>query len=168
MDPKALKDVRRGNLRRLIDEKFWGRAAAAARAIERPPQQVNDMLSGRKFFGEKIARHIEETLSLPVGYLDAPPNERREVDLPQQTRSTTAGQTSTLPASIEQPEEVEGVVLTKDALDLIRAWWELPGARREAYRRQIMVEALQHSVPAQEKKVTVYAKKPTKPMRDPS
>jgi hypothetical protein len=168
MDVKKLADVRRARLRGVIDEKFWGRAAALARAVDRSPQAINDMLAGRKAFGEKLARHFEDKLSLPVGYLDALPTERREVDLPQQARPTTTGQTSTLPASIEQPEEVDGVVLTKDALDMIRAWWELPGSRREAYKRQIMVEALQHAAPAHEVKVVAYAKKPTKPMRETS
>ena len=41
--------------------------AELARALKRSPQQINDMLSGKKSFGSKIARHIEMTLKLPSG-----------------------------------------------------------------------------------------------------
>lgn len=48
--------------------------AELARTLKRSPQQINDMLSGKKSFGPKIARYIETTLKLPSGYMDEPQN----------------------------------------------------------------------------------------------
>lgn len=52
-----------------IRERFSSNAELA-RAISRAPQQVNDMMKGKKSFGNKIARDIEEALKLPSGFLD--------------------------------------------------------------------------------------------------
>ncbi len=52
-----------------IRERFNSNAELA-QAIDRAPQQLNDMLKGKKSFGTKIARHIEATLKLPAGFLD--------------------------------------------------------------------------------------------------
>lgn len=61
--------TRRDNLRKLRKKRFTSNADLA-RAIERSSSQVNDMLSGSKSFGPKVARYIEEKLQLPRGYLD--------------------------------------------------------------------------------------------------
>lgn len=63
--------TRRDNLQKIRDKRFNSNAELA-RAIERSSSQVNDMLTGTKSFGPKVARHIEEKLKLPQGYLDEP------------------------------------------------------------------------------------------------
>ena len=63
--------IRRENLQKIRD-KSYASNAELARAIGRSSSQVNDMLSGTKSFGPKIARSIEEKLKLPRGYLDEP------------------------------------------------------------------------------------------------
>lgn len=50
----------------------YGSKAELARRLNRKPQQINDMLAGKKSFGPKIARYIESTLQLPNGFLDEP------------------------------------------------------------------------------------------------
>lgn len=52
-----------------IRQKFASNAELA-RALNRAPQQINDMFAGKKSFGSKIARHIESSLNLPTGFLD--------------------------------------------------------------------------------------------------
>lgn len=63
--------TRRENLQKIRDKRFQSNAELA-RAIERASSQVNDMLTGTKSFGPKVARYIEEKLKLPPGYLDEP------------------------------------------------------------------------------------------------
>ena len=63
--------TRRENLQKIRDKRFSSNAELA-RAIERASSQVNDMLTGTKSFGPKVARGIEEKLKLPRGYLDEP------------------------------------------------------------------------------------------------
>ncbi len=46
----------------------YGSITSLADAIDRAPSVVSQMRRGR--FGEKLARHIEASLSLPVGYMD--------------------------------------------------------------------------------------------------
>lgn len=66
-----LPATRRENLQKIRDKRFTSNAELA-RAIERASSQVNDMLTGTKSFGPKVARAIEEKLKLPRGYLDEP------------------------------------------------------------------------------------------------
>lgn len=75
MDANDIADRRRARLRLAIDEWFGGVDSALARAADRPPAQISDMLVGRKSFGEKVARAIEERLAgppcfMPSGWLD--------------------------------------------------------------------------------------------------
>lgn len=61
---------RRRVLRNLIDTRFDKVARHLAIAIGKPEGQINDMLAGRKSFGEKVARQIENKLELGIGYFD--------------------------------------------------------------------------------------------------
>lgn len=63
--------IRRENLRRLCTSHGLG-PAALSRAYEDSPSPPywSDLLRGRKDFGEKTARAIEEGLSLPRNWLD--------------------------------------------------------------------------------------------------
>lgn len=63
--------TRRENLQKIRQKRFTSNADLA-RAIERSPSQVNDILSGAKSFGPRIARSIEEKLKLTPEYLDEP------------------------------------------------------------------------------------------------
>lgn len=65
-----LPAIRRKNLRLIIQDRFHGNATAFSRVIERSQSQVSDMLTGRKAFGDKAARYIEEKLSLDRYDLD--------------------------------------------------------------------------------------------------
>jgi SOS-response transcriptional repressor LexA len=68
-----IKDIRTRQLAALIRDRYANNVSAFARAIDRSPSQINDTLAGRKSFGEKFARHIEDKLGLVDGSLDAQP-----------------------------------------------------------------------------------------------
>lgn len=65
-----IQDVRRRNLRAFMDRECGGVQAELARRIGLSPSQTADTLSGRKSFGEKVARQIEETAGLRPFALD--------------------------------------------------------------------------------------------------
>lgn len=54
----TLTDNRLANLRMIVERDGL---ASAARRFEKPDRQLNDMLAGRKSFGEKVARAMEES-----------------------------------------------------------------------------------------------------------
>ena len=62
-------DIRRANLRLLVERDGL---SSVARRAGKPDRQINDMLAGRKSFGEKVARAIEKSLdpSRAPGWLD--------------------------------------------------------------------------------------------------
>lgn len=62
---------RRFRMQILIDKWFDSNESAFGRAVGRSPSQVSDMLAGRKSFGSKVARRIEEAL-WANGYQVAP------------------------------------------------------------------------------------------------
>lgn len=68
-------DIRRERLRKFIDEHCSGNAAECARRADKSESQINDMLAGRKSFGEKVARSMEEKLGLPEHWLDGEPSD---------------------------------------------------------------------------------------------
>lgn len=66
------QDIRRQNLKDLIADDFGGNASLLCRAINRSASQINDLLAGRKSFGEKFARSIEPLLNKEPKWFDAP------------------------------------------------------------------------------------------------
>lgn len=68
-----LTDIRRQNLQKLVDDNSL---AEVSRRTKKPASQINDMLAGRKSFGEKVARAIEVSWdpSMPRGWLDSATN----------------------------------------------------------------------------------------------
>lgn len=66
---KKPDDIRRANLARLVDAHGL---TAVGKRMRKPASQINDMLAGRKSFGEKVARAMEREwdASCPVGWLD--------------------------------------------------------------------------------------------------
>lgn len=67
---KTTDEIRRENLRLVIDRDFDGKAGRLADAVKRPRPNISQVLSGARPFGEAIARDIERILMLPRGYLD--------------------------------------------------------------------------------------------------
>lgn len=68
-----LAGIRRTNLRRYVDEKLDGNVSELNRRYrggKGAPSYFNDLLAGRKSFGEKVARAIEKALNLATGQLD--------------------------------------------------------------------------------------------------
>lgn len=65
-------DIRRSNLRAIIERDGL---SSAAKRFGKPDRQINDMLAGRKAFGEKVAREMERNYdpSMQPGWLDIPP-----------------------------------------------------------------------------------------------
>ena len=61
--------TRQQNLHKLVAR--YGSIRALAIAISRSPNQIGEMLNGKRPFGDSVAKHIEETLNLEPGYLDA-------------------------------------------------------------------------------------------------
>ena len=61
---------RRDALAYLIRTRFDGNQAALAHAVSRQPSVIWQYLTERRQMGEKMARHIERKLRLPVGWLD--------------------------------------------------------------------------------------------------
>ncbi len=70
----TLAEIRRRNLHQLLERRFEGVAADLARAIGRDDAQVWQLLNGPqnsgRNIGERMARHIEESLKLDPGALD--------------------------------------------------------------------------------------------------
>lgn len=67
-----IQDIRRKNLRRIIDERFEGVDGRFADYIKRPRPNISQLLAGApgRPFGERLARYIENTVGLTEGYLD--------------------------------------------------------------------------------------------------
>lgn len=63
---------RRDQLQHLIDTRAGGNQAVFAPMIHRKPTVVWQYLSGYREMGEKFARHIEQCLHLPHGWMDLP------------------------------------------------------------------------------------------------
>ena len=72
--PAQLAEVRRLNLKKLIDEKFEGNRTAFARATGKNSNLIILCLAPnediRRSIGERLAREIEQKMSLPSGWLD--------------------------------------------------------------------------------------------------
>lgn len=71
--------TRLNNLQRLIDKRFKGKDSDFAKAANVSASQISQWRSGYRNLGEKVARGIEESLNLPVGYLDREGNKLHEV-----------------------------------------------------------------------------------------
>ena len=72
-----IADIRRENLRRLIQERFHGKQRALADAIGREPSYISRCFSekNRKRIGEDFARMVESKLGLPSLWMDTTEHE---------------------------------------------------------------------------------------------
>ena len=100
-----LQALRRKALQRVIRDDYDGNVSAFARRANKQQSQISDMLSGRKSFGEKVARAIESSAALIPGILD------RDPDDPNQ-RST-------------QEVMIFGAPITAEAAEIGREWAKL-------------------------------------------
>jgi lambda repressor-like predicted transcriptional regulator len=53
--------------------------------------------------------------------------------------------TAATTAALERAQEIDGVELTKEAIQLAKAWMDLPRNVRDEYKRKIETEALRHT-----------------------
>jgi hypothetical protein len=65
-----LKLLRRGNLKRLMGERFGGSQVDFAVAVKRSPTQINHWLSGHRNPNGDTCRAVEVQLRLPMCWLD--------------------------------------------------------------------------------------------------
>ena len=68
LSPMDMNDVRRRNLRRLLNQ--YDTQVEMAKVLGITPQALSGVLTGQKPFGEKVARSIEKALKLHLGWLD--------------------------------------------------------------------------------------------------
>lgn len=73
-----IKEIRKKNLRKLIEDQFGGSVHAFARKVKRPSGFFYDVFAGRRPLGERIMRAIEGELGLVAHELDQIGTEFRE------------------------------------------------------------------------------------------
>jgi plasmid maintenance system antidote protein VapI len=64
------QEIRRKNLRQIVEDKFENKSVRLASHVERPHPNISQLLSGSRPFGEKLARALEKDLELPEMWLD--------------------------------------------------------------------------------------------------
>lgn len=77
-----LQQIRKANVKRLIEERCNGSQAQFAGKISRSSAYVHQLISTKpssRSVGEKTARHIEEKLGLSRGELDLAPHQREAI-----------------------------------------------------------------------------------------
>ena len=93
-----IQNVRRKNLLALIDERFEGNRAAFCRAAGKNPNLINLILTKnpdhQRSIGEKLCRDIEESMSLPSGWMDqkALMSTDRTVSIPVSSRTAATAE----------------------------------------------------------------------------
>ncbi|MFN8770164.1 MAG: helix-turn-helix transcriptional regulator [Neisseriaceae bacterium] len=84
MHDDIIKEVRKKNLRKIIDEQFKGSTCAFAKYVKRPPGFFYDVFTDKRPLGERIMRSIESDLGLNLYELDRSDDgdfEERKVEL---------------------------------------------------------------------------------------
>lgn len=101
-----IAEIRRENLRRLMNEMFEGKQSKIADALEKSPNYISRCLSltmaaeHRKKIGEDFAREIEEKLNRPRYSLDMlPAQDQRAGDLDAEKGRPAAGESAFSPSS---------------------------------------------------------------------
>ena len=91
----TIYDIRRKNLRNLMNDLFEGRQVELANALERSPSYISRILSthssassqSNRNIGEELARDIETRLNLPRYSLDYAANQRQPVGIEEPRRA---------------------------------------------------------------------------------
>lgn len=125
-----IKELRRSRLRQWIVDQFAGNASEFARFVKRTQPQIQDMLDGRKSFGEKVARSIEKAARMPPGHLD-------DVRIANEVRE---------PAAL-----YHGVMLTRAGALLGAEWEKLQLSDRIEVEQDIQARVARHVREARKK-----------------
>ena len=112
----TIQDIRRRALATLIEKRWGNNARRFSLAIRKSDVQINDMLAGRKSFGEKVARDIETRAGLEPGTLDR----------------------SDAPATSQAAEPTPLPYLTEEARIVAEIYQALPGSARAEFSRAIV------------------------------
>lgn len=112
-----IHEIRRRNLRKIIEEQFDGSAAELTRQVDIDPSYISRIFiikksQHRRNIGNKIARKIEKACGKPHGWMDQPHGQ-------------------------SQPTEEGGPRLTKEAIKIAWQWLALPKAQRAAVKEMI-------------------------------
>lgn len=91
----TIYDIRRKNLRNLMNDLFEGRQVELANALERSPSYISRILSthgstssqSNRNIGEELARDIEMRLNLPRYSLDYAADQQRPVGIEEPRRA---------------------------------------------------------------------------------
>lgn len=91
----TIYDIRRKNLRNLMNDLFEGRQVELANALERSPSYISRILSthssaasqSNRNIGEELARDIETRLHLPCYSLDYAADQSRPVGIEEPRRA---------------------------------------------------------------------------------
>lgn len=111
-----ISQIRRHNLRRIIDEEFDGNLAEFSRFIGKDPSYISRYFSNKnqmRNIGSTTARAIEQRLKRPHGWLDQ------------------------AHGAVREESDTTYRPLPKDAQHLAEAWQALPKAYREVVREVI-------------------------------
>lgn len=101
----TIQDIRRQNLRSVIDGEFKGTPAHLAQAIGCTATSVSRLYSeaaSRRNIGDKMARAIEQAARLPEGWMDTP-------------HQTLPGELARVSADLT-PAELQATIAFVDAL----------------------------------------------------
>lgn len=92
----SIEKIRLENLLKLIEKKFQSNLSQFAIAIDKKQPYINDIKHHRRPFTEKLARHIEERMELPVGFLDTGEDNVLQIQLPIYSIHLSAGSGSNI------------------------------------------------------------------------
>lgn len=90
MNKETLRNVRRENLKSLIDDRFSGRQADFALAVKKNPTQINHWVSGHRNPNGDTCREVEKELGLPENWLDQDTHATANITLPGFSVAATA------------------------------------------------------------------------------
>lgn len=117
--------IRRENLKRLMAQRGWSVKDLSRELGWGRYSFWNDLVDGRKSFGEKLARRIEDAAKLPRGWLD---QHAAHHIVPADTAAASA------PAA-------NALVLSAEEHDLLFAFRKLPVTERQEIVRDVMGSA---------------------------
>ena len=109
-------EVRRENVRKLINEKFDGNRSAFSRAAGVHPNQINLVMAEnehRRNLGEDLTRRMEESLGIPTGYFDA----EHMTGENSVHKIATSPVPESMSSILRKDDEVEGAVYYNSYLD---------------------------------------------------
>ncbi|MFT4171776.1 MAG: S24 family peptidase [Rhodocyclaceae bacterium] len=112
-----IAERRRARLRQLIEERSL---TAVANMLGKQPNQLSDTAAGRKSFGEKVARSMEEKAGLPKGWFDDEDTSFVITNTPQSDHVQIPVMNAVASMGLGRPmPETESVV---DVIKLTKTW----------------------------------------------